>query len=204
MSFAGFVAIVLAVNLICALVCSFVAGRSGRDPFGWVLAGGVLGPFAILALFATRSGGRATAPPEALSGDVLLPTDGSAASLEAVRYVTQSRPKVGSVTLLAVLPLEREEGAQAGASSPLRREYEEEVDGHTGEAQRQLAAAGIPCTVAIRFGDPAAEILRLANEGRFQQIVMGRRGRGGVAKLLLGSVSDRVVKDAPIPVTVAG
>ena len=60
------------------------------------------------------------------------------------------------------------------------------------------------CRVETRFGDPATEIVRFAAEGGFDHIVMGRRGRGGVAKLLLGSVSEKVLKDATIPVTVAG
>ncbi|MEO6197873.1 MAG: universal stress protein [Dehalococcoidia bacterium] len=34
--------------------------------------------------------------------------------------------------------------------------------------------------------------------------MMGRRGRGGLAKALLGSVSEKVVRDAGRPVTVAG
>lgn len=203
MRFEGVIALVLAVNLVCALVCSFLASRSGRDPFGWVLAGGVLGPFALVALLASgqRVGGGAR---PAGPSEVLLPTDGSESSLAAVAHVIAVRPKIGSVTLLAVLPLERQDGAKSQPGSPVRRLYDEDVESHTGEAQRRLGAAAIPCGVVVRFGDPASEILRLAQEDRFGQIVMGRRGRGGVAKLLLGSVSERVVKGAQVPVTLAG
>ncbi|MDP2674107.1 MAG: universal stress protein [Dehalococcoidia bacterium] len=41
-----------------------------------------------------------------------------------------------------------------------------------------------------------------SQEGDYALIVMGRRGRGAVAKLLLGSVSDRVVRAATCPVMV--
>jgi nucleotide-binding universal stress UspA family protein len=205
MSFEAFVAIVLAVNLLCALFCAFVASRSGRDPFSWVLSGAILGPFAVVALLAGRRIDRAPRAPRPTGdgrGRVLVPTDGSDSSLAAVEHVIQSHPP--GVTLLAVLPLERQGGARADASSPSHREYEEELDGHVAEARLRLERAGVNCRVEVRFGDPAAEITRLATEDGFERIVMGRRGRGGVAKLLLGSVSDQVVKSAPIPVTVAG
>jgi len=209
MSFEAVVAIALAVNLVCALICSFVAGRSGHDPFAWVLAGGLLGPFGLVALIAVGrgdepSGTHAPSAPRGAGGQVLLPTDGSESSLAAVEHVMRSHPPTGGVTLLAVLPVERREGALEDASSPLRRGFDEELDDHVGEARRRLERAGVTCRVETRFGDPATEIVRLAAEGGFDNIVMGRRGRGGVAKLLLGSVSDQVVKNAAIPVTVAG
>jgi nucleotide-binding universal stress UspA family protein len=43
-----------------------------------------------------------------------------------------------------------------------------------------------------RAGDPAKEILKVANEENADLIVMGRRGRGDVAGLLLGSISHKV------------
>lgn len=201
MSFEGVVAIALAVNLFSALISSFIASRSGHDPFSWALAGGLIGPFGLIALLATRShGSSAEAPaagaPSGGEGDVLIPTDGSGPSLAAVDYFIESHRRGGSVTLLAVLPVERREAP--------RPELEADVASHFGEAQKRLERAGVSCRIETRFGDPATEIVRFAAEGGFDQIVMGRRGRGGVAKLLLGSVSEKVLKDAPIPVTVAG
>jgi nucleotide-binding universal stress UspA family protein len=205
MSYEAIVAIGLAANLACALICSFVASRSGHDAFSWALAGGLIGPFALLALLAVRSrdrssGIRAAAVP---GGQVLVPTDGSEASLAAVDHVIASRPRAGIVTLLAVFPEERREAAESTLPT-LRREFEAHVEGHFAEARRRLEGVGISCRTEVRFGDPATEIVRFATEGGFEQIVMGRRGRGGVAKLLLGSVSEQVVKNARVPVTVAG
>lgn len=197
MSFESVVAIALAVNLVCALICAFVASRSGHDAFSWALAGGLLGPFGVVALLASRGRG---APSPVTSGNeakgTLIPTDGSDPSLAAVDYFIETHRSGSHVTLLLVLPVER--------THVPRQELDAEIESNTGEAQRRLRHAGMRCRVETRFGDAAAEIVSMAAEGGFHEIIMGRRGRGGVAKLVLGSVSAKVTKEAPVPVTVAG
>ncbi len=49
-------------------------------------------------------------------------------------------------------------------------------------------------------GEPAAEITRVAEEKGVDQIVMGTHGRGAVGSLLIGSVAQRVVHLAKVPV----
>jgi nucleotide-binding universal stress UspA family protein len=49
-------------------------------------------------------------------------------------------------------------------------------------------------------GEPAAEITRVAEEQRVDQIVMGTHGRGAIGTLLIGSVAQRVVHLAKVPV----
>jgi nucleotide-binding universal stress UspA family protein len=56
--------------------------------------------------------------------------------------------------------------------------------------------------VHVRIGDPAQEILAVADEIGAHLIVMGSHGRKGLKKLVLGSVSERVVREAQCPVTV--
>lgn len=52
----------------------------------------------------------------------------------------------------------------------------------------------------IRKGPAQAEIVALAAEERADLVVMGTHGRGGVSRVLLGSVADRVLRTAPCPV----
>jgi nucleotide-binding universal stress UspA family protein len=52
----------------------------------------------------------------------------------------------------------------------------------------------------IRAGDPAETIIAVAKEHRAEAIVLGKRGRGRLAGLLLGSVSQRVATVAHCPV----
>lgn len=57
--------------------------------------------------------------------------------------------------------------------------------------------------VHARIGAPAAEILRLAEEVGAHLIVIGSHGRTGVKRMLMGSVSEKVVREARCPVLVA-
>lgn len=56
--------------------------------------------------------------------------------------------------------------------------------------------------LGIDAGNPADSIVQLAERGHFDLIVMGTHGRTGVARLLLGSVAERVARLAPCPVLV--
>src|SRR5690606_13617820 len=56
--------------------------------------------------------------------------------------------------------------------------------------------------IHARIGEPAEEILRLADEARADVVVVGTHGRSGIDRLLLGSVAERVVRHAGCPVLV--
>jgi nucleotide-binding universal stress UspA family protein len=58
------------------------------------------------------------------------------------------------------------------------------------------------CETVVAHGAPAAEILRLAAERSASLIVIGTHGRTGLIRLALGSVAERVVREAPCPVLV--
>ena len=49
-------------------------------------------------------------------------------------------------------------------------------------------------------GDPATEIVRLADDAKPDLIVMGTHGRSGLGRLLMGSVAEGVMRKAPCPV----
>jgi len=62
--------------------------------------------------------------------------------------------------------------------------------------------AGRPAHSTILIGKPAVEIERFAREGGFHLLVLGSHGRGGVERLVLGSLAERVLREAPCPVLV--
>ncbi len=61
---------------------------------------------------------------------------------------------------------------------------------------------GTPVHAIVRTGNPADEILKRAEGSQHDLIVMGSRGHGGAASLLLGSVSRSVVHRSTVPVVV--
>jgi nucleotide-binding universal stress UspA family protein len=80
-------------------------------------------------------------------------------------------------------------------------DFKEEVwdEFHRLEAVNpQIREVRLECK--LREGDPATEILRLAQEIDCDLIVMGTHGRSGLARLLMGSVAEKVLRKAHCPV----
>ncbi len=67
-------------------------------------------------------------------------------------------------------------------------------------AEEALAASGLAYETVVRKGDAAREICEFAASESSDLIVVGTRGHGLAAELLLGSVSHKVVQHAPCPV----
>ena len=68
--------------------------------------------------------------------------------------------------------------------------------------QVRPAKPKIPVSHVFLEGDPAAEIARYAADANIDVIVIGTRGRTGVDRLVLGSVAERVMREAPCSVLV--
>ncbi len=71
------------------------------------------------------------------------------------------------------------------------------------EAVAKLQAAGVEATSEVRDGSGGEAVLHGAEAQEADLIVVGRRGRGLAASLLLGSTSEYVVRRATVPVLVA-
>jgi nucleotide-binding universal stress UspA family protein len=69
-------------------------------------------------------------------------------------------------------------------------------------AVRERADASPPALEFLEIGNPAAKIIEGAKGWPADLIVIGSHGRGGVQRLLLGSVAESVVRHAPCPVLV--
>ena len=60
--------------------------------------------------------------------------------------------------------------------------------------------AGELAEALLRYGSPAAEILKAVSEQSAQIVIMGSQGRGFVNESLLGSVSHNIARRSPVPV----
>jgi nucleotide-binding universal stress UspA family protein len=78
----------------------------------------------------------------------------------------------------------------------------------TGESEQMEARLirvkpeipGLQVIHQLLRGDAAAEIVRFAADARIDLIVIGTHGRGGLVRLLMGSVAEHVLRNAPCPV----
>ncbi len=64
------------------------------------------------------------------------------------------------------------------------------------------ARAALPVRARVLLGDPALELARFAADEGCDLLVLGTHGRTGLSRLVLGSVAERVLRRAPLPVLV--
>ena len=120
---------------------------------------------------------------------VLIATDGSAASLDAISFASHTidLARAGKIELLSV------------AETPAGRKRAEDA---LTEAEELLASRDIATSSRIREGDAAAAIVSEVNETNAGILVMGSRGLSGIKELLLGSVSKAVSEKVTCPVLI--
>jgi nucleotide-binding universal stress UspA family protein len=133
---------------------------------------------------------------------VLLAYDGSEAAGRALDWsVRVARGEPGSgVTVLAVATALEAAPPIADAIDP--RSGPERLRELLARAAGTLTAAGVEADTLLRVGSPAEEIIRVADDGGYDLVVLGNTGSGGAVRFLMGSVSDRVVRHAARPVMV--
>ena len=137
---------------------------------------------------------------------ILVATDGSKPALHAVRYAIQlARLLASTSNVITLISVHDEAGlrhAKAFVGKDLVAEFlRERSEKELKPARKLLDAAGVRHDMEIRTGPVAQEIVRCAKTGHFDMLVLGAKGRGAVADLLLGSVAQRVLMLAEIPVT---
>ncbi|MFD1589361.1 universal stress protein [Halorientalis brevis] len=126
-----------------------------------------------------------------MAREVLLPTDGSPLSQAALEHAIATFPD-GNITLLYVVDA-RFTTPDDDELRPERQfpELLEIADRHDVEVATE-----------IRVGHPAREIVTVSEETDVDEIMMGSHGRSGTSRILLGSIAERVLRRAPVPVTI--
>jgi len=126
-----------------------------------------------------------------MSRDVLIPTDRSPLSEDALEHAIATFPD-GDITLIHV----DDPRYTTLGDDELRPErvFADLLD----IAERN----DIEVDTEIRVGHPSREIVRFSEEADVDEIMMGSHGRERVSRILLGSVAEGVLRRAPVPVTV--
>ncbi|MCD6733754.1 MAG: universal stress protein [Burkholderiaceae bacterium] len=134
--------------------------------------------------------------------ELLVPVDGSKPAERAVRHAIKlvAGGLKARILLLNVQPELPRSRSRAERRSDMLQQLEE-ADQAMHSAVALLERAGVTWERCLRSGAPAETILELARERHCAAIVMGTRGLGAVAGLVLGSVAAKIVQLAPVPVT---
>lgn len=131
--------------------------------------------------------------------EILFPTDGSAGADAALEHAIElAETHDATIHVLNVVDATYLGGAAAEATTveALRQQGDEAVEA----AVEWIAARDVEVVRELRQGEPYAEIVDYANEAGVDVIVMGTRGRRGLDRYLLGSVTEKVVRTADVPV----
>jgi universal stress protein A len=135
---------------------------------------------------------------------ILHPTDFSECAARAqATAVDLVRRLGGEIVLLQVLVETPLYGESVLNMPTVRSVYE--AQRKWSEATLEARAAdlrqgGTKTSWRVQVGVPFEEIVKVAEEERADMIVMGTHGRGGLNRMLLGSVAERVIRLAPCPV----
>ncbi|MFC4437334.1 MULTISPECIES: universal stress protein [Natrialbaceae] len=126
--------------------------------------------------------------------DVLVPTDGSDGTRRAIAHALTIADRFdATVHALSIVP-----------QGPLGTVEEEETTAAARRAVERVECEagrnGTAVTTAIEYGIPHEEILAYVEDNGIDMVVMGTQGRTGLDRVLVGSVAERVVRLADVPV----
>jgi nucleotide-binding universal stress UspA family protein len=136
---------------------------------------------------------------------ILVPVDGSAQALDAVRHALRLREEgLNTAFVLATVqePTYLYERVLAPGADVLER-----ISGAVGSralaaAEALFDAAGVVYEREIGSGEPAPALIEMAQRHGCDAIILGARGLGALRSALMGSVSQGVLHASTLPVTI--
>lgn len=132
--------------------------------------------------------------------NILLCIDGSRYSHAAAKHAISFSKSYGSdLAAISTVDITDEFFAEA---PELHDKLVEKHKGILEELRKEGEASGIKIKTFIREGDPSSKILELARTRNTGMIFMGSHGRTGIRRLLMGSVTEKVVGYSSCPVMV--
>ena len=144
---------------------------------------------------------------------ILYPTDFSDVSKKALAYIMGMR-KIGvkEVVVLRVIDQKRTDFKTMGISCVgkdvidffkyVNRKLEEDALNELKAIKSKLGAAGFQVILRVERGVPKVKILQVEKEEDISAIVLGSHGKSNISEMLLGSVSEHVIRHCKKPVVV--
>ena len=135
---------------------------------------------------------------------ILIPTDGSDCSLRAttfaINFAKNCNAEIYAIYVVDTIILE--ELTRAIATKDVEKELKEKGERFLDYVVNSAKKEGITAEAILAKGEPHDQIVFFAKTKGIDMIVMGSYGRRGTKRILIGSVTSRVIEYAPCPVLV--
>lgn len=132
---------------------------------------------------------------------ILVPTDGSQEMTDVVEQAIELATLCGATLhVIHVIDDRAYYSVPDDAREQVRETLRTDADSFTEAVAERGLAADLEVVQEVRWGNPAPTILSYAVENDIGCVVMGTHGRTGYERYLLGSVAEKVVRMAPMPV----
>ena len=132
---------------------------------------------------------------------VLIPVDGSDNSLRAVKFVIRKAPLYKEPLEIHLLNVQHSfPGTIQGVREQAERHHLDEGMKALADARKALDAGGLKYVYHVSVGEAGEVIAHFVKDKKIEQVVMGTRGAGSIANMLLGSVANKVLHLADVPV----
>ncbi|ELY44750.1 universal stress protein [Natronorubrum bangense] len=130
--------------------------------------------------------------------DLLLATDGSEGADQATEHAIELASQLDAT--LHILSVSEDGPHSSDKRDKMRADPEDESAQAVDEAEQAVSRSGLESTTIVRHGVAQEEIVDVAETEPIDMIVMGTHGRTGLDHLIVGSVAEEVVRNAPVPV----
>jgi nucleotide-binding universal stress UspA family protein len=139
---------------------------------------------------------------------IVVPLDGSESGERAIPWAKAVAGDTADIVLLEVTPVASSvrtiDGQIVGTAETIQEGYRQMAQQQLNESLGRWFGSKEKVSTSIATGDPGEQILAVAAEQNADLIVMSSHGRGAVGRFVSGSVADRVVRHAPLPVMIVG
>lgn len=135
---------------------------------------------------------------------ILVPTDGSAHSVRAAEYAI-GIAKEHNAKILAVFVIDNfvvDQFSKVSSRNNVEEDLKDSGQSYISYIVGQAEKQGVRVESVIAKGLPFEQIVNLAKNQSVDLIVMGTTGRRSTDRILIGSVTQRVIEYAPCPVLV--
>lgn len=131
---------------------------------------------------------------------ILVPTDGSAVAMDAAKHAYSLGERYEATVHVLSVVEKSESSTIVGQGDTKLETLREEGTDSTQRIVDEALSRDVDAVGAVEFGNPDRAILEYADEHDIDLIVMSTHARSGVGRFLMGSTTEKVIRDGETPV----